>query len=196
MKEITWKRLSDKEDVLLDDGVFDVSLVSQPANEQDLLLFSKSIEFAVTNKEKQIVTGVVLIPGQKIYRTKEVGGKTEEYEGVMDDETIASCAYDYMQRRGITYQHAGPAKDVQLIESWVSKTKNELGFQIPKGTWLMSMRINNQQLWQQCKAGLIKGFSIEGKFSEIELSKQFTTEEDIINALTQILNTQQNGKIW
>ena len=42
----------------------------------------------------------------------------------------------------------------------------EYGFSLPKGTWMISMKVNNEDIWQDFKAGKVKGFSIEGYFAD------------------------------
>jgi hypothetical protein len=42
-----------------------------------------------------------------------------------------------------------------------------LGFNVPKGTWMTSMKINNKETWNKIKAGELNGFSVEGSFLEI-----------------------------
>ena len=37
---------------------------------------------------------------------------------------------------------------------------------VPIGTWMISVKVNNDKVWQQVKAGEVKGFSIEGFFAE------------------------------
>jgi hypothetical protein len=33
---------------------------------------------------------------------------------------------------------------------------------MPKGTWFGIMKVSNESLWQDIKAGKVRGFSIEG----------------------------------
>ena len=41
-----------------------------------------------------------------------------------------------------------------------------LGFKVPTGTWMVAMKIDNEDIWQKVKAGKVRGFSIEGFFTE------------------------------
>jgi hypothetical protein len=41
-----------------------------------------------------------------------------------------------------------------------------LGFDVPKGTWMVSYKINNKETWQKIKNGELNGFSITGNFIE------------------------------
>ena len=52
-----------------DGGLMGVSLVDEAANEFQFITMSKdSIKLKTEDKEKQIVTGVVLVPNQLVYR--------------------------------------------------------------------------------------------------------------------------------
>jgi hypothetical protein len=38
---------------------------------------------------------------------------------------------------------------------------------MPKGTWMVSVKVNNEEVWEEfVKTGKVKGFSIEGYFSD------------------------------
>ena len=37
---------------------------------------------------------------------------------------------------------------------------------VPIGTWMVSVKVNNDKVWAQVKAGEVKGFSIEGYFAD------------------------------
>jgi hypothetical protein len=36
----------------------------------------------------------------------------------------------------------------------------------PEGTWVITMKVQDTQLWKDIKAGKYKGFSVEGFFNE------------------------------
>jgi hypothetical protein len=40
------------------------------------------------------------------------------------------------------------------------------GFDLPKGTWMIAMKVDNDETWAKVKSGELKGFSIEGYFAE------------------------------
>jgi len=38
---------------------------------------------------------------------------------------------------------------------------------MPKGTWMVSVKVNNEEVWEEfVKTGRVKGFSIEGYFTD------------------------------
>ena len=70
-----------------------------------------------------------------------------------------------------------------VVESWIvedtKKDKSALyEFNVPEGTWMIAMKVDNEEIWNKVKSGDIKGFSIEGYFAEkVEASKELTNEE-------------------
>jgi hypothetical protein len=73
----------------------------------------------------------------------------------------------------------------------MDKSKN-YGFSLPKGTWMISMKIEDDKVWKDAKDGKYKGFSIEGYFADkLEMSIQEAEAENLINEIINILN---NGK--
>jgi len=53
------------------------------------------------------------------------------------------------------------------------------------GSWFISMKIENDEIWNQVKKGEFKGFSIEGRFTE---------EIEIFSQLKQIFKTNKMSK--
>ena len=92
-----------------------------------------------------------------------------------------------------TLEHKEKLNGMSVVESWVidnpkmDKSK-EYGFNLPKGTWMISMKVNNEDIWNDVKAGKVKGFSIEGYFADkYEMSQEKDEREEIINKLKELL---------
>ena len=58
------------------------------------------------------------------------------------------------------------------MESWIVENpemdKSKMyGFEVPEGTWMISMKVENDEVWNDyVKEGKVKGFSIEGYFAD------------------------------
>jgi hypothetical protein len=82
---------------------------------------------------------------------------------------------------------------MSVVESWIiddSKSdKSRLyGFDLPKGTWMISMKVNNDKIWNDVKEGKVKGFSIEGYFADkLEMSLQEIEEAELIEQIKKII---------
>ena len=60
---------------------------------------------------------------------------------------------------------------------------------LPKGTWMVSMKIDNDAIWDMVKRKEVKGYSIEGYFVDkmTKMSKK-TNNDDLLKALAEILD--------
>jgi len=48
---------------------------------------------------------------------------------------------------------------------------------VTDGSWFISYLIDNEEVWNKCKAGSFNGFSIEGYFDTVHVPKAQETEE-------------------
>lgn len=141
-----------------------ISLVQRPAIEQDFMLFSKQEEMKFSlDEEKHMAFGPALIAEKPIYRVSPSG---EEYYVVFTAEVIEHLFTQYMKNKVSNYslEHSGENIDgVYLIESFIKrKGLQPIGFEsVSDGSWFISLKVENEEAWEQLKAGKIKGFSVE-----------------------------------
>jgi DNA adenine methylase len=58
---------------------------------------------------------------------------------------------------------------VKILESYLAPAPFALdGMQIRKGTWLLAVRVLDDELWAQIKTGDLTGFSIGGSAARYE----------------------------
>ena len=69
---------------------------------------------------------------------------------------------------------------------------NLYGINVPTGSWMLSLKIDNEDVWNEIKSKNVKGFSIEGLFTHQlqKMSKQVYTNTDILNAVADIMKIQ------
>lgn len=167
-------------------GIFAISFVDYPANESNFVALKNIPRVKVSlNKKKQILTGAVLIPNQRIYRNDTQLGEYFLTFTAQDIENIAAK----MMRKGLalsstTHQHEAPLEGNFLTELWIvedPKTDKSaaLGLgEFPKGTLMASYKITDAKYWRdEVLTGNVKGFSLEGffNFNSITMSKKTTT---------------------
>jgi hypothetical protein len=153
------------------------------------------------DEEKRLVVGLALVPDKKIYRNN--GGF--EYNITFSKDTVRKAAEKYLKSLKIhnaTIEHEMEVDGVYLTESWIvediQKDKTALyDLNAPEGAWAVAMRIENDEVWQDVKAGKYLGFSIEGIFNE----NQGWDEEDLsvmkkINQLLDELESAQELKSY
>ena len=158
-----------------------ISFVQHPAIQETFLKFStETVIQARFNADKMIVTGPALIPNLDIYRIDETTG--EEHDGYFSEDTVRLVAANFLKNNkqsAVNVEHALPVNGVTLIESWIiedptNDKASALGYDLPKGTWMCSYKIDNPEFWNDIKSGKVKGFSIEGDF--LHASKNEKTE--------------------
>ena len=77
---------------------------------------------------------------------------------------------------------------VTIVESWIVEDEkndksNIYNLSLPKGTWVIGQKIDNPTVREQIKNGTLKGFSIEGRFSE----KTELSAEELLDQILEIL---------
>lgn len=171
------------------DGVYNISLVEDPAIGVMAMKFSKEVkttvqEWKLSSEEKRIIVSPVLIPDQKVYRNN-IGNTGEGYVFVTA-QTIEQLQQNFFRRNfghNSSIEHLHPIEDgVYVFESWIidnpelDKSKS-LGFEnLPKGTWLVSIKVENDSVWNNyVKTGKIGGISMDALLQpvKIENNKNF-----------------------
>ena len=180
------------------EGVYAISLVSDPAIEVQFVTLSKQkeIKLATINEEQRILLGAVLIPNQPIYRRDEKSG--HEFNIVFPKETIKQVQHNFSQQgyqNNSTIEHSGKQiENVTFVETWIKEDEVHdksvmYGFNEPVGTWYAAMKVNNDEIWKDyVKTGKVKGFSIDGVFDmeKVNLKSEINMNlETIVNAIKE-----------
>ena len=141
------------------------SFVSEPATEKEWLFFNKRKVLDFYDDEKQIVTSVVMLANTPIYRNDD----GYEYKLVFTPEAIKKMAFDYFSKNNfnkISIEHNGEvlAGSAILLESYfvdnVKSVPQKFG-KTPEGSWIMSYKVVDKELWQAIKEKKLRGFSVE-----------------------------------
>jgi hypothetical protein len=167
-------------------GVEAISIVEEPAIESDFIALKvHKMQMAEVNAEKRILMGPALIPNKKIYRRSEEG---EEYQIFFSEDTVRKASQLFLSKgnqNNSTLEHQYQLKGMSVVESWIvedeKKDKSALyELNMPKGTWMVSVKVNNEEVWEEfVKTGKVKGFSIEGYFSDSTDRPKEQVEEDL-----------------
>ena len=122
------------------------------------------------DEDKRLVKGVVLEPD------------TVDLQGdIILAETIENAAYNYMMKsRVIGYRHKEEAKDVALVESYIAP--DGLFFDkdnyVAKGSWIITLKVFNDEIWNAIKGGELNSFSIGGWGERMPIDEsQLTSDE-------------------
>jgi hypothetical protein len=179
-------------------GIDAVSVVKSPAIEENFIHLSKhEIELKEVDTEKRILMGAALVPDKQIYRVNE---KTkEEYYIYFSADTVRKASELFLMnsnQNNATYEHDKKLKGMSVVESWIIEDEKQdksakYGFSLPKGTWMISMKVNNDEVWKDVKEGKVKGFSIEGYFADKLEMSEMTEEDLLLERIKQIIQEDE-----
>ena len=175
----------------LDSETYKISMVTEPAIEVDYVALEKDkdeMQMKFSSDERHICYGPALIPNKDIYRNN---GEQEFYIN-FTEESIVKMSQEFMynyKQHEVNLQHDKNADEVFVCESWVVEDPykdkaNALGFNVPKGTWMVAMKVNNIEVWDKVKSGELRGFSVESmihleEFNKVENNNDMVETNDM-----------------
>lgn len=155
--------------------VYAVSLVDAPAVESNFIALSKQkqpINFKIQNEEKRMLYGVALRADFDIYRCY---GEEEFYINFSKD-AVRRLMTKFMKnhaQNNFTTDHMDFAQGLTVVESWIvdnvdNDKANNLGLEnFSEGSWIIGVKVDDDELWQSVKEGRWCGFSVEA-FCDLE----------------------------
>ena len=183
-------------------GIEAISVVSAPAIEENFLALKneEQIRLAEVSKEKRLLLGAALIPDKPIYRKN---GEQEFYI-FFSKETVSKASQMYLKAGNqgqATMEHTEEKLEgMTVVESWIIEDSvhdksRKYGLDLPIGTWMVSMKIDNDDIWENyVKQNKIVGFSIEGYFADRLNNKvkenktdQLTEEDKLLKNIIDVL---------
>ena len=192
-----------------DSETYAISMVEMPAIESNFVALAKEEEekrqVFLESDERHMVYGAVLIPDKDIYRCNhsndvEISNTEQEFYINFSKESIVKMSQDFMKeyrQHEVTVDHEDVANEVCVVESWLVEDPykdkaNALGINVPQGTWMVGMKVNNIETWERVKAGELKGFSVESlisleEFSKIDNNMSIETNEMFWDKLINVL---------
>jgi len=177
-----------------------ISLVSQPAIEENAVFFNKDkkkLTLSKTDNAKQCLIAPALIPNKTIVRfDPETQKEYYVYFSKATAEPASKMYLKYNNHHKATVQHEERVSGVMTVESWIvedsKKDKSALyGYSLPVGSWVVKMKIENKAIWDRVVSGEIMGLSIEGYFvDKLEKLSQPAepSQEEILKELLNLIN--------
>ena len=126
----------------IDSETYAISMVEAPAIESDFVALSKEEEVKVFLESDERH----MVYGAALIPDKDIYRNNGEQELV-------------------------PVDEIWLVEDPYRDKANALGINVPKGTWMIGMKVNQIDVWERVKSGELKGFSVESMISLEEFSK-------------------------
>jgi len=144
--------------------------------------------------EKRIVVGAAMVPNKMIHRYDALGNM---YYVFFSKKTIERMAQKFLRQKRTdetSVEHDGiklGSDKVWITESWISEDPEKdksaaYGFNLPAGTWFVSMKVEDNDVWRMIKEKQLTGFSVEGLFAEKSV---FSKEDEQINQIKAILKS-------
>lgn len=177
-------------------GIQAISVVERPAIEEDFIFLKsdkQKVILAEVDSERKILMGAALIPDKKIYR-RDVNGK--EYNIFFTKDTVIRASQLFLmngKQNNSTLEHEVDIDGLSVVESWIIEDEvhdksRKFGLDMPLGTWMVSVKVNNDLIWDEfVKTKKVKGFSIEGFF----VDKLANNEEEEV-AASEVLDIIKN----
>lgn len=177
-------------------GCSKISLVEYPAVEEFFLKFSKDDKekehesFYFKDDSKHIVTGIAMRADYPIYRNQD----GQEFYVQFSKDTIDKMMQKFMKEQrqfDISLDHNHDISDCYLIESFIiNKDRgicpNEF-LDVEDGSWIISVKIENQDVWNKICSGELKGFSIETEMIANAFSNQKQKAKELGISVDQLI---------
>jgi hypothetical protein len=145
------------------------------------------------NEDEQIIVAPVMIPNIEIMRkdpdTKEI------YYVKFSEQVIRKTAEKFMKElrnRETNIQHEENEAGSYVFESWIidnleDKANTHYEFNLPVGTWMVAMRVEDPNTWKMVKEGKLTGLSLEGNFMDREDYDRLMKDREIYEKIMNIL---------
>ena len=177
-------------------GCSKISLVENPAVEEFFLKFSKDEQekehksFYFKDDSKHIVTGIAMRADYPIYRNQD----GQEFYVQFSKDTIDKMMQKFMKEQrmfDISLDHNQDVRDCYLIESFIINKErgicpNEFS-DVEDGSWIISVKIENQDVWNKICSGEVKGFSIETEMIASAFSNQKQKAKELGISVDQLI---------
>lgn len=172
-------------------GLQDIALVDDPAIKSLFLKFEDEkdlFKFSIQDKEQRIITGPVMIPDKLIYREEN----KKPFYVTATKETIFEAAQKWGQEnrnRNIKLGHDTDAntKKVFVFESFVTnenRVAEVKGFEnLPLGTWFITCKVLDNNIWSDIKNGVFNGFSLEALFKMQPIAELNAQEIEVLSKI-------------
>jgi hypothetical protein len=115
-----------------------------------------TVDIVKADEAARLVTGIVLEPET-----------FDSQDQIYSPAVIAKAAHDFLAmynrvtKTGV--QHTDYNKEIEVVESYIAPVKMTLGGKkVKKGSWVMTVHVTNDDVWEQVEKKELTGFSIKG----------------------------------
>ena len=169
---------------------FQIALVDNPAIESDFMAFKKYQQFKVISEDKRIVSGFAMMADKPIYRRDDDG---REYYVNFTGDSIRNIQEQFQVNKLSDQTNKNHDTDNFIDGVFVLETflvEESRGIQVSKEmygdytdrSWFVSMKVDNDEVFESVKNGTFKGFSVEGIFDQAE-EKYMSDLKELVRSL-------------
>lgn len=126
----------------------------------------KQIPISKKDTAKRIVYGVVYEPdtvdAQKDHATAD---------------EIEKAAHKFMEMyQKVSHEHGDPNEKLRVVECYIAPCELTIGEQrVKKGTWIMAVKVNDDEIWKKVEDGEITGLSMGGLANRVFMAGESPT---------------------
>jgi hypothetical protein len=143
--------------------------------EDRYIKIKRSVTFICRSKDdERLVTGVVADPLN-----------VDSYGNMIDEDAIRRSALLFMEKfgnTGVGHQTDSYGQPIlfndrlKIVESWRARAETvvdeESGTTVPKGSWVLSFRVLDDDIWDDTKNESLTGFSFEALVSRKPIAQK------------------------
>lgn len=183
-----------------DSGIRLISIVENPAIAVKGYAFSEQTYYEFEEiDDEQVIVGPALIPNQKIYQEDD---KVGPHFVIFSAEGIRKMVEKFNKtgsNRRINVEHTNQMVDAYIMEDWIVEDEvydksRKYGFEVPIGTYMISVKVDDTDFWNDKVKGESKfSFSIEGMLKQrlAKLSREITIDDLDENDLFDIFGIEK-----
>lgn len=121
----------------------------------------KTIKLSKKDAAKRLVYGVV-------YEPDTVDAQNDH----ATNEEIEKAAHRFMEMyQKVSHEHGDPNPKLKVVESYIAPCEMTIGEErVKKGTWVMVVKVNDDELWKSVEDGEITGLSMGGLAERIYMA--------------------------
>lgn len=184
------------------EGISSIALVDFPAVESDFMTFSKSerkntLRFmAIEAGEQRLILGVVCRADFPIYRVDDFG---DEFYVVFRRDIVRQLAEKMLydgRTSAVNIMHSTRlVNGVNLNEIFIkdsTKGISPVGFEdIEEGSLFAVYKVHNDDVWDACKRGEFRGFSLEGIFDILPANMEQPASSELDALMAEVEKLEQ-----
>lgn len=172
-------------------GMLKISLVDDPAVMSNFQKFDsqkRMMMYEVEDEEKRLVRGVIMRADFPIFRRDDSLG---EYYVMYKADTIRQMTEKYLQENrqnlfNLMHEDDSDVEGVQCVQIFIKDKEKGIdpsGFdEIAEGSLFGEFHVTNDNVWEDIKKGVYRGFSLEGVFDLVP-EQDKDSVQDIVDTL-------------